>query len=272
MNIKNIKRISLSMLFISFFYGCDFFITETEKKPKYEEIIAFCDMTTSLDSASIEKLAKDVQKMIKNVPVNTQINIYPINDNTFTDKIFFIPNKNIDESSNKGVLTAQNRRKKYIDSVKNIILTKYKEVNKNAKSEYKSCIISSLETVFDIVKTKKNKENVHVVFFSDMIEQCEISQVGKMYMCSSERNPKKDDLIQQVQEKYTPNFNLKELVDNRITVIISTNLKQQDRCLQEFERKEIWKEVFKKVGYSDKDFTSFHFNQNSRDDWSTLGK
>ncbi|MFK7749045.1 MAG: hypothetical protein AB8B65_11675 [Kordia sp.] len=265
-------KIKLTMLLlilsILIFKSC----TVNTKNESPLEIIAFCDMTTSLDTISIKKLARDVRNMITKVPYGTVINIYPINDNTFTDKIFTIPYRNIDKRSKKQKREEMETRKSEGEKIEKIIIDNYTKMNKDSSSEYKSCIISSLETVYDIVKTNGNKDNIHVVFFSDMIEQCEISIADKMYMCSNKLNPKKEDLIQQVKEKYIPNFNIKKLIGNRVTVIVSTNLKKHVRCLQESERKAVWKEVFKKVGYSAEDFESFHFNQNSRDDWSTLGQ
>lgn len=234
---------------------------EKARLPSKSKIIAFCDMTSSLDSISIKNEAKKASELIKGLPMRTEFVFYPINDNTFSNNLYrdSIPyfksrNKRKQRLYEKEILEKSKKIEQYI-------INNHDKTVAVSNDEYRSCIVSSLETVYQLLKTMKDKDNVNVVFFSDMIEQCPLDRSGEMYMCSNNKTPNLEDLIKQIEESYNPNFNLKELIGNRISIVVTTNKRRQENCLQEYERKILWQKIFEKVGYSKADFELIHFNQ-----------
>ncbi|WP_461302469.1 hypothetical protein [Aureisphaera sp.] len=225
------------------------------------KVIAFCDMTSSLDSLSIYDESNKVVKFINALPWGSELTVYPINDNTFSNNFFHYEIPQCNTNIERKIKELEDQRSKFADSLGRYIVENHDRTIEVSVDEFRSCIVSSLETAYQLLKTLNNRGNIRLVFFSDMIEQCPISSYGKMYMCSNNVEPKKEKLIKQIEDNYTPNFNLKNLIDNRISIVISTNKRRQENCLQEYERKALWQKIFEKIGYSKEDFESFHYNQ-----------
>lgn len=231
-------------------------------KPTKVYALIFCDLTSSVDSILIKDVAGKAYDLIQNLPQGSRLEAYPIDDNTYADPIFSceIPllksNLSIDKNNfNEQVKALGNR-------FGNSIFEKYKVVNSADVSRPSSCIISTLETAYNFFKDKNNDEYTpELIYFSDMIEQCANSQAGAIYICGSKYDPNKNKIINQLDEKYKPSFNLKSLIKNNISMIVTTGLIGSEKCLRSDEQREIWSKVFSKVGYSDADFNTFHFRQ-----------
>ena len=237
-------------------------VAESLRTPK--NIVLFCDMTTSLDSISISTLAQYSRRLINELPWGSKIEVYPINNSTFSKAIF---KEEIAPFPESGLTSDVNKAKKlrYIKALQleKEILKRYGYEKKDTINQYQSCIITSLESIHGLLKSRKDNKNTHVVFFSDMVEQCLVSSAGPIYMCTNIKNrrPDKKEILQKIEKKYNPDFNLKDLIDNRISIVITSDKKEEHRCLLDKDLKEIWQRIFEKVGYSKEDFISFHFNQ-----------
>lgn len=232
------------------------------KNPSKVYALIMCDLTSSIDSNLIKDVAQKAYDLLLSLPQGSKVEAYPIDDNTYINPIF---------SSELPVLESELDLHKDIFKSKigalgtqfgDAIYLKYKEVNANKSTEHASCIISTLETAYNFFKDKNKKGyKFELVYFSDMIEQCPNSQAGSIYICSKRKTPNKEAIISQIEKNYNPSFDLKSLLDNNISMIITTGIMGDDKCLLSHEQKEVWQVVFSKVGYTKLDFNSFHFRQ-----------
>ncbi len=236
-------------------------VNKTKQSEKIHALI-FCDLTSSVDSVLIKEVAGKAFELIYNLPQGSKIEAYPIDDNTYSDVIFSceIPMKESKLSIDENRFNDQ--LKSLATKFGTSIFEKYKVINSTDVTRQSSCIIATLETAYNFFKDKNKDEfRFELIYFSDMIEQCANSQAGAIYICGSKFNPNKNKIINQVEEKYKPNFNLKSLIDNNVSMIVTTGLIGDEKCLRSDEQREIWSKVFSKVGYSDADFKAFHFRQ-----------
>jgi len=241
-----------------------------------KEVLVFCDMTLSLDSIHMIKQIDKIERLYDSLEPYSLMKIYPI-DNMISTTSFYeiIKPEKFEPNSEEPIIIQKSKRKRYKEKeeknaklLRSSIYNRYKENNKDEKNEYQSCIISSLETIYSLVKSKREKEKTYVILFSDMIEQCPRAIYGSMYMCtgnSSRRIPVFEVLEKRIEDKYQPEFNLKEILGNRISVVLTNSTKEQKKCILNSDRNKIWKKVFEKVGYTSKDFESLHFSSSAED-------
>lgn len=246
---------------------------EETTHPKKTYALIFCDLTSSVDSVLIKEVAGKAFELVHSLPQGSRLEAYPIDDNTYSDPIF-----SCEIPVQKSKLSID--RNRFNDQLKSLatkfgtsIFEKYKVVNSTVATRQSSCIITSIETAYNFFKDKNKDEfRFELIYFSDMIEQCANSQAGAIYICGNKYNPNKDKIIQQIDEKYKPNFNLKSLINNNVSMIITTGLIGDQKCLRSDEQREIWSKIFSKVGYSDSDFMTFHFRQGLPDRLNTNDK
>jgi hypothetical protein len=234
-------------------------VNETAKLGKVCALV-FCDLTSSIDSNLIKDVAIKANKLLYKFPQGSKVEAYPVDDNTYSNPIFSceIPtqesNLDIDKMKFKEHLKGLSSKFAYA------IYDKYKQVNSTKSTQQASCIIGTLETAYNYFKDK-NGYRYELIYFSDMIEQCSNSQAGSIYICGDKYIPNKSKIIKQIDEKYKPNFNLKSLIGNNVSMVITTSLIGDTKCLRSDEQREVWSKIFNKVGYTDEDFKTFHFRQ-----------
>jgi len=268
MNNRTIMMKFIVILFLFFVYTSCKTDNKQEKSIKIYALM-MCDLTSSVDSNLIKDVAHKAHDLLLALPQGSKVEAYPIDDNTYLNPIFSgeLPLLESDLDFHKDMF--KGKLNALAENLGNAIYFKYKDVNLNKSTQHASCIISSLETAYNFFKDKdKNTYRFELIYFSDMIEQCSNSQAGSIFICSDRHIPNKESIIAQIEKKYNPNMNLKSLIDNNISMIITTGIMGDSKCLRSDEQKEIWQKIFSKVGYSQSDFASFHFRQGLPDRFS----
>lgn len=230
-------------------------------------ILVFIDITTSVDGQSIDSVIEKAKNLVTSLPFNSRIVVFPIDNNDFPEKLLDYTIPKCDDETLTGMLkdVADKRCRtgitERIDEFGASIKTKYEDLKQNTSIKQRSCIINTLSKINEFFKHEdKNTYTFEVLYLSDMIEECN-SSVGSIYLCSNRRPPVKEDILKEIQSRYNPNFRLKEILDNNISFVITTKIlgSAQYKCLFQEGHKEVWRNVFSKVGYSESDFESFPF-------------
>ena len=242
-----------------------------EKKPSF--ILVFCDITTSVDKGSIDKVVDKAKQLFDGLSSGSRIVAYPIDDNDYAESFIDYTLPTCEKNPNLTEDVAEIERKGCLDKIKpdkdtnrdelaKKIKSKSDEVAKDTVTKHRSCIIDTLNKANEIFKNKdKNAYQFEVIYLSDMIEECS-SKIGSIFMCSKKQVPIRENILNLIDKKYNPDFNLKELVGNNINIVITTKMlgSNENKCLFKDDHQEVWKNVFIKVGYSAEDFSSFSFD------------
>jgi len=216
--------------------------------PNY--LFVFCDLSTSLNEKDIESQGDKIKRIINGLTYNTYINIYPMDLSIYQDPIIgdSIIQKSVFASINA---ETDRKRKKLADSIPRLLINKYNSRNKNEITEFKSCIISSLEMAYNLLpKDSLALTNTQVIFMTDMIEQCPESITGSMYMCSKTKQPDFDAIEKQIETEYNPDFKLSEKLNaDQIHFVITSSYGNQKKCMNENQQQKIWDKILTKQGY-----------------------
>ncbi|MEL7004637.1 MAG: hypothetical protein AAFN93_18160 [Bacteroidota bacterium] len=166
------------------FVGCD--STQPGCNPKW--VIVLCDLSTSVDTSSIDKIVLDSQKILEGLPENSFVSYYPIDFDPTLRALFAHTQQPVPY---KPSLRRQYPRKlnELSDSLENNILKAYQRRIPQAgeRDRPRSCILRSLynaSKLFDqqmVNSTDSVNYEYELVILSDMIEECENSPVGKLF-------------------------------------------------------------------------------------------
>lgn len=246
-----IKIVLVFFLTIFCFNSC------IEEERPFKKVILYVDLSTSFDPLAMEDQVIKVGKMIKGLPKKTRIEIYPMDGGIYTEPLFKYEKGEEDVISVKREAQKQ-KINQLSDSVQLKLLNMYRGQGKNRKNEYQSCIITSFENAYNNLRFQKDIKNTHVIFMSDMIEQCSESRAGSIFMCSKTRNPDFEEIIGQVTYDYNPDFQLNLLTDDRIHIVVTSNHDNQSRCLKQEEQRKIWLKLLEKIGYENPQGVYYH--------------
>jgi hypothetical protein len=264
---QQFRFLSLPLLLIfagSSFWRCE--PAEVKQLKPVPIVLAFCDITDSVDQQSIDAMSGKISELAKDLPKGSHILVYPIDNTDYPEPLLDldIPDCTNDRLTghlaNLAVKKCEDSKEQQIDGLTAKIRKRYEDL-KQSKAQ-RSCIISTLSAVNDYFKNKDRSRYIfEVVYLSDMVEQCN-SSVGRIYLCSSRSRPNKAGIEKIIDSAYNPSFNLKNLIGTNISIIVSSKMLGSDNseCLFADEQREIWHRVFEKVGYSSADFDSFSFS------------
>lgn len=240
----------LALISITLLIECNEDIKTVELQP--DQLIVFCDLSTSLNEDDIKIQSNKLKQIIKNLPHHSYISIYPMDLSIFQDPIIqeYIPEKSEFQSINVRTIK---RREKLADSISTVLIEKYHKKNKNSNTEFKSCIISSFEMAYNLLpQNQEVLDKTKVVFMTDMIEQCPESSLGSLYMCSNSQQPNLDNILDQIEKEYEPVKRLgNKLHTNQIFIVITSSYGNQKKCLTEKEQNQVWDKILLKQGFEE---------------------
>lgn len=151
------------------------------------------------------------------------------------------------------------------DSIIDILKEEYKKfllvdnARPEGRTQHPSCLIKTLSVANNFFNSLFNndtsKYNFRLIYFSDMIEQCE-NYFGYTTMCGGYIHSK----MNEIESKYEPNINLKNtLSDNVYFILTQKNIKANTVCFNNHDLQKIWSKVFSKVGYNEEEFFELKF-------------
>lgn len=246
----------LALFFLStLLFSCD--APDSVPKESAQKVVAiiFCDITASVDSSSIHQVARNAAKLLLKFPQGSILYFLPIDETPFVEPILkfnkpLIGSKVTDRIKNK---------RKIADAARilhNKILSRYREINADIESQNfpRSCIIQTLEVAHRIFLQfpSRNQYAYELIYLSDMLEECEDSPVGKIFLTDKNYNHAEKKI-----RKYSPAFSLSDV---NLTVIAAFEKHREHTTYINYEkRKAIWKQIFMKAGFSEEQFNNSHF-------------
>ena len=263
---KQIKFLYVLYLFLStlLLSSCN---NEVQKKIDIDNLekkviaVIFCDFTTRTigDSTSIKKVAENISKLVYSLPPKSKVYICPIDSSPFVE---FIDEYEKPIRSSKPSDMQKYKlwnTKKAIDVAAKIINT-HKNVYSDMKIQKKSisCIVRTLKTADGLFSQYRNNNDgndfiYELIYFSDMIEECKNSSVGHISFRRNFFSKTLNNL-----HNYKPEFDL-SYAD--VSVIVTAKQPgQYSDFITSDQLMNIWKEIFMKVGFSEKQFREFHFS------------
>lgn len=241
------------------------------KEKQGEQVLLYLDLTTSINEEGLNSMSGKVSQVLLHLPYNSKANLRVIDKNLlsespFTEIITPAPCEMPHTTIKRELVEARNKcianQKPFIDLIagesQTSIVNKIKNLNTQQNT---SCIINTLESAYDFFKSKdKNKYNFRLIYFSDMVEQCKENSI---FICSSGKLPNKEIILKRIESTFNPTYNLKELIGNNVSIIITSNILDdpKQKCLSISDQKEVWSKIFSKIGYTKEDFDFFNFTQ-----------
>ncbi len=231
---------------------------------KPEQILIYCDLTTSIKQEGILKISEKLRQVLLGVPRGSVVNIRVVEKNLLGESPFpeistpspcKIPETEIKRKITDAQKECEKNDPSYIAQVEEV-----SEKIKTLKPQVDiSCIINTLEAAHDFFMGKdKNKYKFRLIYFSDMIEQC---YANSIFICGKKNQPKKLDILTKIEKGFNPTYNLESLLGEDISIIITTSDNPSYKCLSLSEQKDIWALVFSKTAYSNLDISTFNFTQ-----------
>lgn len=251
-NIKN-KILFIILLFISF--NC---------KPKELEtksfIIAYCDMSKSIDEATKDLVIGNVQNLISKLPYNSIFYLYSINHSTGSSQLMeFSKEKKLDdfgstpsELRNQEIKIDSSERKAKIN-IRNSLLSAYEKDNGGDNS----CILNKFSRASDLFKSF-GKGEFYIFIFSDMIEDCDKSILNMDI--SMEQNKSVESNLNVIENSWDNAPNLARLNVKPYIIYTSSPEELSSNSISYDQVRVLWNNIFKKLGYSDKHIEFIHFS------------
>jgi hypothetical protein len=231
---------------------------------KPEQVLIYCDLTSSIKEEGITRISEKLKQVLLAMPRDSVVSVRLVEKNLLGESPFSelqtpstceIPDTEIKRKRVEAEAECQKKAKPYIDRVDDIA-AKIKILKPKVDV---SCIMDTLESAHDFFKGKnKEKYNFRLIYFSDMIEQCGTNSV---FICGRQNQPKKAEILAKIENDFNPRYNLKSVIGENISLIITTSDNPNYNCLSLSEQKDVWTAVFAKIGYSNLDISNFNYTQ-----------
>ena len=253
------NQVMILILLLIFLFGyCGSEDPSQIRKKKDVVAIIYCDLSTSVDSTSIYKVADDAQKLLNYFPRGSILHFYPIDQSPFVSPILeftkpLLGGTSSEEAENEMFINMA------ASTIYNQIIQKYRKINSNPKDRNvaRSCILRTLETAhllfrqYRIIPNKNYK--YELIYLSDMLEECYDSPIGPLFMTKRYHQLAKEKL-----ESYNPNFDLSYA---KISIINSVDFEKGPSPYIKYEDlKNLWKKIFLKVGFTEEQIIDFNFS------------
>lgn len=220
-------------------------------------VLIFCDLSTSVDSAAILKVERDVSKLMLNFPYETRLYILPIVESPFVKPIldFTYPGKATRPSDIEKNKALVRRAAQYApQKIKELYRKEFS--GPNAQNKPLSCILRSLETAHSYFSQFRSiqgeKFEFELIYLSDMIEECKNSPVGGVFLTKGSHNAALQNL-----QNYKPDFDLSYA---RVSIIVSVDAYDEESKYISYEQlKDVWQKIFARAGFSAERFREFGF-------------
>jgi len=238
--------------------NCGGEVPKTATTNKQVIAVIYCDLTTSVDSLSIRKVALDAQTLLLKFPPGSVLYFYRIDHTPFVNPILKFKKPMQGRTSSE---IAKNRMvaRKAAVGIHDNILQLYKDINADPRNNTvaRSCIIRCLETAHGLFSQYRSIPgsdfDFELIFLSDMLEECQDSPAGDIFL----HRQYYDEMIQRISN-YQPGFDLSYA---NVSIIISLEFTTgQSRYFNAEQLKTFWKTVFSKVGFTDDQFYRLNFS------------
>ncbi|HVW15480.1 MAG TPA: hypothetical protein VHB54_16730 [Mucilaginibacter sp.] len=210
-------------------------------------VIVLCDVSPSIsnihtpDSAMYKRHIADMigqcQDISRHYPPGSHINYYLISSNAFEKPFVHYDAPEVYQTDKQKVLDD-------LHAQDTVIARFLDSASKNP--ENRTCILTSIENAYNTFAASHEGVAMHndLIIFSDMLEQCESTPVGRVMM---HRNPKVAFLDSNEARKLFQYHGSPGWADLQVNIkIIMTTPSMESKVAQEL--KETWIQVFRNIG------------------------
>ena len=222
--------------------------------PKQTVCIMLIDPTMALEEAGLKKIARSVFQITKALPANSVIEVRQIDDNPYLAPLasYTVPAPPVSPPS--AIRAYPLKVEKGAKMLGESVFRQLKAIKaETPDTSPKSCIVRGLETAYNALKHyPQSTHRWEVIVMSDMIEECDNSPIGKLYM-----TPEDYDTTQERIKSYKPSFDLSHA---DLSVLVVRKYQPGDpEYLHPDNLRELWNTVFTKVGYAPGEIDQMYF-------------
>lgn len=242
--------------------SADHYRPRPSQKP--EQVLIYIDLTSSIKPDGVIRISEKLKTVLLSLPRASVANIRLVEKNLLGESPFealespagcVVEESEIDRVRIEAQKACDKASEPYIKKINEIVA----RVQTLKPKMDVSCIIDTLESAHDFFKVKDSQHSAfRLIYFSDMIEQCPSSSI---YICSRTAQPRREEIEAKINASFHPTFNLESVLGPNLSIIITASDNPGVSCLSLSEQKEIWRDVFSKVGYHDLDISGFNFTQ-----------
>lgn len=177
-----------------------------EEKMPGKNIVVYCDLSKSIDSSAAQAIIRKVGDLYSRFDKNSDFYVYSVNQSRGSNYLVKseIPDELSDDTNTP--LAVQRRReeiKNIKDSITQIMERKLYETYLNTPNADNSCIVDKIDKAVDIFKSMGKGRDEYLFIFSDMVEDCDKSQIGNINI-SMENDSNFDFINNAIEEKLIP--------------------------------------------------------------------
>ncbi len=248
--------------------------TSSQAQPATESVptvvVMFVDLTSSIASdAAIDEIADNAKKALRSIPPNSQItvSVWPV-DKASSVKPLIEVSVPEPQTAKQRQLSQRLLNQRGEELFKAIHKRRELYVAPDRRNEPRSCLIRTLKTASEIFERERNyhpNARCELVYLSDMVEECDDLFCGTP-PCGTSLTIKNYRKTLDVVSHYEPGFSLSYANLTVVTAIEdapdkpgqtrqeykSRGKDPEDQYVNVDSRKQFWREVFRKVGFSDK--------------------
>lgn len=255
--VLNMKMLNIGLLFLLFtFISCDNGTEEAEKN----YVIAYCDMSKSIDEATRDLVISNVQGVIDLVPYYTDFYMYSVNQSTGSASLVeYEKEQQLDDFNHtpsdlrEQEAKIEERSATAKDEVENSLIKAYEKDDGGDNS----CILNKFSRVKDVFKGFGDG-NYYMVIFSDMIEDCDKSILNKEI--SMERSRDVESIQKLIKEEWNTAPNLAQLGVKLFVVHTTVQDESSAKGISYEEKRMLWNDIFSQLGYSANQVQSIHWS------------
>ena len=232
----------------------------SEEKVPGKNIVVYCDLSKSIDSSAAQAIIRKVSDLYSRFDKNSHFYIYSVNQAIGSN--YLVKSEIPDElSDDTNTPLAVQRRKEKIksiqDSILQVIEQKLYETYLSTPNADNSCIVDKIDKAVDIFKSMEKGRDEYLFIFSDMVEDCDKSQIGNTNI-SMENDSNFEFINKAIEEKLNPLSRFEEDVN---FFVIQTTSKQNNlkNPMSSNHIKILWNNIFSKYNLTT-DSTSVDFS------------
>lgn len=223
--------------------------------PKLKEVIAFLDLSNSMDSTSdADLVVKGLRTITDSLDGPYRLRLFPVcKDANFglldscTVRVFSATS----ERNTRIAAAATRRALARRDTLLARIPRLYAGTNRAGKG-YNSCVSDNLNALCQYLKEDPEPKERYVLFFTDLFEECTLRGAGKITLNMNSTPAQVKTMMAAVEKGYSPECRIGDIAGLRLALVVSTNdVPSGGRALDRTELERFWYPLLWKHGIKD---------------------
>jgi len=218
-------------------------------EPEHIVVAVFADLTTSVDSGHVDAIARNVYRLVMMAPPGAHVMIHSVDQSSTTPAILDytipqVPDVLQDFNPVLSEVIAQ------AEMASNKVRDLYTNVYAERRDQSLTCLLRTLNKANNIFRRELLQHEhqripgafrFHLVYLSDMVEECADSELGPLYMTRGRFHP-------EILTHYNPGF---DLGDAELTIVRSSqSAGTESPAIPTEELEDAWATLFERAGFT----------------------